>query len=78
MANGEMWQVYWGKNDTIACPPELPFGTRIMLEDNIYTCRDRGGKIQFTNGRYWIDILAPSVNWYYGEPATGYLLEGEE
>lgn len=68
MANGETWKDYFGKNNTIACPPELAFGTKILLDENIYTCRDRGGAIVLTeNGEYWIDILAESVPYPYGE-----------
>lgn len=68
MANGEDWKTYYGKNDTIACPKELAFGTQIRLEGNIYTCRDRGGAIVITdNNEYWIDILASEVKYSYGE-----------
>lgn len=76
MANGEDWRTYWGLNNTIACPSELPFGTKIMLEDKIYTCRDRGGMIVKTpNEEYWIDILAKDVPYYYGEVRTAYIVE---
>ena len=76
LANGEMWQNYYFSNDTIACPMELPFGTRIMLDENIYTCRDRGGAIIVTQeGHYWIDILAEKVPYYYGEVRTAYILD---
>ena len=68
MANGEDWRNYIDTNDTIACPRELEFGTRIMLDNNIYTCRDRGGAIVITeNGEYWIDILGKEVPYSYGE-----------
>lgn len=76
MANGESWKLYYGNNNTIACPIELPFGTRIMLDENIYTCRDRGGAIIVTQeGHYWIDILAEKVPYYYGEVRTAYILD---
>ena len=68
MANGESWEQYYNTYDTIACPPELPFGTKILLDGNMFTCRDRGGAIVITpEGYYWIDILAPSAPYYYGE-----------
>lgn len=68
MANGEDWIKYFGQNNTIACPVQLPFGTQIELDGNIYTCRDRGGKIILTNSNeYWIDILAENVPYKYGE-----------
>ena len=75
MANGERWQDYWGKDDTIACPRELPFGTQIMLDENIYTCRDRGGKIVITeNGEYWIDILTSSPPYSYGTVREAFII----
>ncbi len=68
MSNGEHWQDYFKSNDTIACPFELPFGTRIDFDGNSYTCRDRGGAIVITEeGYYWIDILAERVPYKYGE-----------
>jgi hypothetical protein len=68
MANGEPWEKYFGQNNTIACPPELPFDTRINFGGDAYTCRDRGGAIIITGeGYYWIDILAESVPYKYGE-----------
>lgn len=79
MANGESWKIYWGKENTIACPKELPFGTNIMLDGIVYTCRDRGGAIVITNnGEYWIDILAERVPYVYGEVRTAYILDNVE
>jgi len=76
MANGEPWEKYWGLNNTIACPKELDFGTQIELDDNIYTCRDRGGMIVITdNNEYWIDILSPTVPYPYGMVKEAYILE---
>ena len=68
MSNGERWQDYMGNNDTIACPVELPFGTKINFGGDVFTCRDRGGGIVITSeGYYWIEILAESVPYKYGE-----------
>jgi hypothetical protein len=64
MANGESWEEYIGKNNTIACPLQVPFGTVILVNNTKYTCRDRGGAITIENGVYWIDIL--------GEPIAPY------
>jgi hypothetical protein len=76
MSNGEPWQKYWGKNNTIACPVGLHFGTNILLDGNVYTCRDRGGAIITTdNGEHWIDILAESIPYKYGEVKTAYIIE---
>lgn len=76
MANGESWKLYYESNNTIACPQELSFGTQILLDDNIYTCRDRGGAIVVTEeGHYWIDILASSVPYWYGQVKEAYIIK---
>jgi len=76
MSNGERWQDYWGEYNTIACPFELPFGTVILLDENEFTCRDRGGAIIVTyEGYYWIDILAESVPYKYGELREAYIMK---
>ena len=76
MSNGERWQDYWGEYNTIACPFELPFGTVILLDENEFTCRDRGGAIIVTyEGYYWIDILAESVPYKYGELKEAYIIK---
>jgi hypothetical protein len=76
MANGEPWERYWEKNNTIACPKELAFGTEIMIDKNIYTCRDRGGAIVInSNGEYWVDILAQNVPYTFGEVRKAYIVE---
>ena len=75
LSNGEKWETYFETNDTIACPIELDFGTRIMLNDTIYTCRDRGGEILMAGEAYWIDILAENVPYAYGEVRTAYIVD---
>jgi hypothetical protein len=75
MSDGEHWQDYWGEYNTIACPFELAFGTVILLDGNEFTCRDRGGAIVITyEGYYWIDILAETVPYKYGELRDAYLI----
>ena len=75
MANGESWKLYYGSDNTIACPQELSFGTQILLDENVYTCRDRGGAIVVTEeGYYWIDILAPSVPYWYGQVKEAHII----
>lgn len=74
MANGERWQDYWGKNNTIACPKELPFGTEIILDGHSYTCRDRGGAINTLTGNiYWIDILTDNPPYSFGTVVQAYI-----
>ena len=60
MANGEDWRLYYNTN-TIACPSELAFGTQIVIFDNVYTCRDRGGAIINNSGVYWVDVLGDPI-----------------
>lgn len=45
---------------TAACPPSLPFGTRIYVPalDNVYTCTDRGAAI--TEGH--LDLYTPGLD----------------
>lgn len=63
-ANGARWQDWIGKG--IACPPEWPFGTKIVFEGETWTCVDRGGKIQYEDGIPWIDFLTPRPMYSYG------------
>ena len=45
-------------NHTLACPPDLAFGTRLDIEGiGVRTCEDRGGAI--TSGH--IDVYIPSL-----------------
>ncbi len=77
MASGELvsdWTFPRNGIMAMACPPELPFGTRIMLSGQVYECKDRGGYIQArtvgeydpafkntaTENYFWIDILDAS------------------
>ena len=59
MANGKPWQSYI--NIAIACPIEMPFGTKIIVNNKTWICMDRGGKIIYGNdGIPWIDFLSES------------------
>ena len=43
---------------TIACPPSIPFGTRLEIESvGVRVCQDRGGRI--TEG--YLDIYIPQI-----------------
>ena len=45
------------KDRTIACPPNLPLGTKIKIKEmGTYTCEDRGGAIKGNH----IDIYVPT------------------
>lgn len=74
MANGEPWQKYWGKDNTIACPKELPFGTEIILDGHSYICRDRGSAITMLDENvYWIDILTDTPPYSFGTVIDAYI-----
>ena len=56
MASGEKVADWWDRG--IACPPEMPFFTRIYFLGEIYICVDRGGAIQYLeDGTFWLDFL---------------------
>lgn len=64
-ANGEKLNYH---KHTCAAPPALPFGTRIVphgttydsVNGKVYRVNDRGGAIQYINGRFQIDLLTKS------------------
>jgi len=67
MANGERWQDWVGH--AIACPPEWDFGMRLLIEGDIWECKDRGSAIVFEDGIPWIDMLAKKLpyDFSYGD-----------
>ena len=76
MANGERWQNYWGLNNTIACPSELPFGTIIVIDEKEYICRDRGGLIaKIDNAFFWVDILTDEPLYPFGTVKEAYIVK---
>ena len=45
----------------IACPSNIPFNTKILIDGVVYTCEDRGGFIQYTSdGIMRVDIYTES------------------
>jgi hypothetical protein len=66
MSNGERWQDWINKN-VIACPLELPFETKIKIDGEIYTCKDRGSAIVYDGNAYWVDVLTDNPKYRYGE-----------
>jgi len=69
MASGEEWQEWIDK--AIACPRELPFGTKIVVGKEEWICKDRGGAIVVDNGAYWIDQLTETPRYPFGELVWG-------
>lgn len=74
MSSGKKWEDWIGKG-AIACPSELKFGTKIILDNIKYTCYDRGGAIVFDGKTYWIDILAKNVPYKFGEVREAILVK---
>ena len=67
LANGEDWEKYITTKNVIACPKELPLGTKIKVLGRVWICKDRGSKITKTeDGRYWIDMLVRETPITYG------------
>lgn len=44
----------------VAAPPEIPLGSKIMINGHMYTVEDRGGYIQKVGDTYRIDIYVPN------------------
>ena len=64
MASGRRWQDWI--DVAIACPIQLPFDTKIILDGRTWICMDRGGGIVFTGSAYWIDELTYHATHAYG------------
>lgn len=64
MASGLPWENYVEK--AIACPKELPFHTKIILDGKTWECLDRGGAIVFDGAYYWIDQLTAYPKYAFG------------
>jgi len=51
------------ENETIACPPEITFGTKIKIEGmGIYVCQDRGGAIKNNHFDIYMETKAEAFN----------------
>ena len=72
MANGQPWQDHVEK--AIACPRELPFGTKIEVLGETWECMDRGGAIKKIGDTYWIDMLTPNARVPYGQIVEGKII----
>lgn len=64
MASGKDWRKYFG--EALACPRELPFGTRMEIDGRSWTCWDRGGAIAKTGQKYWVDMLNRGAVYPFG------------
>lgn len=65
MASGKRWQPYIGK--AVACPPEMPFGTKIKAFNKIWVCLDRGSAIQYEENIPWMDFLVEKAHLSHGK-----------
>lgn len=66
MANGE--RTHWG---AIACPPEMPFGTRVWLGGEWFTCKDRGGGIEGNRIDVWFPACEGAMEFGVKETVGG-------
>lgn len=73
MSNGERWQDWMNK--AIACPPEIPFESKIIVDNIEWICKDRGGAITYDGYAYWIDQLTASPQYSYGQVVEAILIE---
>ena len=48
---------------TIACPPWMEFGTKILMGDNTYICQDRGGAIKGLRLDRWFPTCEAAIQW---------------
>lgn len=71
MANGEHWKD-WMNKGAIACPVELEFGTKVIIGDRVYTCKDRDALSVKTDSYYVIDILTNNPVYENGVIVDGY------
>lgn len=64
MSSGEKWQDWMDK--AVACPFELEFGTKIVIDGKEWVCMDRGGAINKVGDVYWIDQLTENPQYTFG------------
>jgi hypothetical protein len=72
MANGQDWEDW--EDVGMACPPELKLGTKIKILGKVWTCTDRGSKIQMDGDAYWVDMLTRQTVVAYGEPVHALII----
>jgi len=73
MASGLRWQEYI--NYAIACPPEWPFYTKLIVNEQEWICLDRGGAIQYVDGVPWVDFLTPNGFYPHGTIVDAILIQ---
>lgn len=48
---------------TMACPPEMEFGTVIMMDGQIFICMDRGSAIEGNRLDRWFPTCGGATEW---------------
>jgi hypothetical protein len=80
VANGDLAADWQGKG--IACPPDWPLGTQVMLEDEpgiVWMCVDRGPLVTYTrNGYPILDFMERDARYAHKTPVTVYVVETVE
>jgi len=64
MTNGQDWKDWIDK--AIACPAELPFETKIVINGREWVCKDRGGAVVYDGVAFWVDQLTATPEYPYG------------
>ena len=72
MSSGKMWEEYMGY--AVACPSELPFGTKIYAFEREWECLDRGGLIYKEGSVYRIDFLTPNSPAPFASQHSAYMV----
>jgi len=75
MSSGKRWQDFL--DVAIACPVELPFGTRIRIGDEVWECMDRGGAIVMEGDVYWVDQLTEHARYPFGTVIEAKIIQGD-
>jgi len=50
-------------NFTMACPPEMEFGTVIIMDGQIFICMDRGPAIKGNRLDRWFPTCMEAIEW---------------
>jgi len=48
---------------TMACPPEMEFGTVIIMDGEVFVCMDRGPAIEKNRVDRWFPTCVEAIGW---------------
>lgn len=67
-ADGDSWEEW--VEQAVACPPEWPFGTQVVFDEQTWICKDRGAQIRYVNDVPWVDFLTETPAHEFGDILT--------